>query len=295
MQVIPRRISEQFLYDLEHEDGILNPLLKSVRAAGRLSLQIRKDYINIYYLGGNVLCIRKSKNGYIGTMDPKYGYDCDNKVILNSRTDAIAVAKTFPERCEAILARTKTTREKGLQQLLYLTNQSGDFIIVDTEIRIPKAVAEKIYGHEHLPQFDMVGLKICDNGKYRPVLIENKWGNKNLSGKAGLAEHAKDMTKFINSEYFRTYLQELEIQTNQMGSLGLGNKRIDNQIDFNDCENKPEILFIFGNMGKIDKEWFEKLMRPVKNPGIDINYLALPKINDPWDYIGATKDIFLIK
>ena len=48
---MPRRLSDHFIADLKVE--ILKALLDRVKADPTLCLEIRDEYINIYYRGGN--------------------------------------------------------------------------------------------------------------------------------------------------------------------------------------------------------------------------------------------------
>ena len=44
--------------------GKLRPFLDTVRSDDSLCLEIRKDYLNIYYRGGSIYCIEHSSKGY---------------------------------------------------------------------------------------------------------------------------------------------------------------------------------------------------------------------------------------
>jgi len=61
--------------DLIKPTGKLHPILERVWKDGTLNLEIRNEYINIYYRGGNLLRIEKKGTGYVFSFDENYGAD----------------------------------------------------------------------------------------------------------------------------------------------------------------------------------------------------------------------------
>ena len=57
MSQLKRGLSETFMKDLSQ--GHLKPILDLAIRDHTLCLQIRNDYINIYYRGGNILKLKK--------------------------------------------------------------------------------------------------------------------------------------------------------------------------------------------------------------------------------------------
>lgn len=61
-----RGLSDSFIKELQA--GILNPILNYVRKDATLSLEIRNNYINIYYRGGSLVKIKEDTSfGYYNT------------------------------------------------------------------------------------------------------------------------------------------------------------------------------------------------------------------------------------
>jgi len=61
-----RGISKQFLEALQYDTGIgINRLLDLVKKDSSLCLEIRKDYINIYYRGGNLMKLSEQKGDFL--------------------------------------------------------------------------------------------------------------------------------------------------------------------------------------------------------------------------------------
>ncbi|MDR3208896.1 MAG: hypothetical protein LBT45_03540 [Rickettsiales bacterium] len=299
-QAIPRTISNKFIYDLGNPEGILYPIFEYARDDEELSIQIRDGYVNVYYLGGSMLCIWASGDKYIATQDSNYlkGTKVSAKEEIKTSVDASSVAWSFKQRKDAMKKKleTKNTDEKIFQQKLYNANRKGGLVVVDTEVQIPGDVCEFLYKLEpkvRHPRFDMVGLSKMENGKYRPVLIENKWGTKALYGKDGVEDHARDMLRFVRSRFWAYYMDELEEQAAQLQRLGL--IELDRFFCI-DREEYPEMMFVLGDSKMELKEleaMRDKMVATIKKEkkkpswiGYNLTISALTK--------SATKDDYAI-
>ena len=68
-----RELSETFMNDLLNSEGVLFPILSSVKKDQTLMLAIRDGFINIYYRGGSILKVTENKGGtYGGFFDERY-------------------------------------------------------------------------------------------------------------------------------------------------------------------------------------------------------------------------------
>jgi len=68
-----RKLSHSFMDDLLNSGGLLHPILERVKQDHTLMLSIRKDYINIYYRGGNILRLKEQRDGsYSAFFDNEY-------------------------------------------------------------------------------------------------------------------------------------------------------------------------------------------------------------------------------
>ena len=65
-----RVLSESFMSDLKQ--GKLNRLLQIVQKDDTLCLEIRENYINVYYRGGNILRVSEMDPGYSIKFDCNY-------------------------------------------------------------------------------------------------------------------------------------------------------------------------------------------------------------------------------
>jgi hypothetical protein len=180
-----RRLSEGFLSDLK--DGFLLPLLERVKTDRSLCLEIRENYVNIYYRGGNLLKLGAAPAGYLAFFDPKYAKG-DAGVLSNAlpaaevRSDAdvgawLAMIPTLKLAMDLFLGR-HPKEEREAQQLILRENNFGgtsratDYFICDIE-----------YANPH-GRFDLVAVHWPSDGAIRKkkdgrrlVLVEVKYGD----------------------------------------------------------------------------------------------------------------------
>lgn len=65
-----RGISTDFEQDLS--SGVLKPILDEVHRDQNITIEIRRNYINVYYRGGNLLRITAKQTGYLFKFDLNY-------------------------------------------------------------------------------------------------------------------------------------------------------------------------------------------------------------------------------
>lgn len=190
-----RAINTTFIYDLT--SGKLLPFLDAVRRnPDQLSLEIRKNYVNIYYRGGSLLkIIQHSHKGYEFSFDAKY---CINKAEDSSFEEIRAYdpysAETFAENLPRLMNEMDTwfsehpKPERDFQHTLLVSNPD----IIDIEYQVGKRM-----------RLDMLAFH---DGKI--IVIENKYGNGAISGSAGLSKHYTDMCSVIEDRNLFSELSE---------------------------------------------------------------------------------------
>ena len=181
-----RHINERFVADLLN--GELAFFLNQVKSArDRLSLEIRDGYINIYYKGGSLLKITQKKIGYTFHFDAKY---CNNKgngenyeLLNHLRSDDV----TAYERHFTLMMQEMDSwfdahpkPERDYQHQLLVNNPE----IVDIEYQVGRRM-----------RLDML---LFAEGKL--MIVENKYGTGAISGKAGVAEHYKDICDILQDK-----------------------------------------------------------------------------------------------
>ena len=231
--------------------GILSPVLKLVKNDLTLCLEIREDYINIYYRGGNILRIKNEESFYSVFFDAKYLTRHTIKIptaTLKKPKDVTKWIDAIPYlKHEMDLWFGKHPKdEREFQQLVVRENNFGgsakstDYFICDIEY----ANADG--------RFDLIAVFWPSSGSERKnnkdigiSFIEMKYLDHALKGKAGLKKHIQDMDSFLSVPgRLNSLKDEMQAVFNQMLDL----KLIHNQkpiASFND--NKPEFIIILAN------------------------------------------------
>jgi len=230
-----RGINERFITDLK--TGCLKKFLEAVVSDDRLWMGIRKNYINIYYCGGNAIKIKQKRSGYEMFFDIHY---CDNKPITRHRdklekvnyTEPAEVYDALPLMLEEMDSWFKAhpKPERTFQHALLKDNPQ----IIDIEY------AGKISDNKGF-RLDM--LAVFDDGI---MIVENKYGNKAIGGKAGLAKHHNDIVRVLDDESLRNELIEsVKMITENKAALGLSDTKVTKEqfeillllADYNDKSN----------------------------------------------------------
>lgn len=258
-----RGLSTKFMQDLSNpSNGCLYPIFEKIRQDHTLMLAIRKNYVNIYYRGGNILKITERNDRYQPFFQVKY--DKHNKLKqpvsdilkpIQTRQEAGNLRERLPilkEIMDHFFYEHKKP-EREFQQLVARENNDStisnesEYFISDIEF------ADSGLG----ARFDMLG--ICwpasqrkDGNNCTPALIEMKYGDNALDGKAGIITHLQDFNAFIqknNKQDYGNLLTMMEKQFDQLNQLGLlhfNRSRKATTVKFKH-NSKPEVIFILAN------------------------------------------------
>lgn len=223
-----RGISDKFITDLKQGD--LRLVLDSVLCDDTVCLEIRNNYINIYYRGGNMLRIAEKPSGYSVTFDIKY---CEHKINDSKYRNKILNAKTVFEYIEYIpfikaemdlyfYEHPKIERE--IQQHILRENnrishaKNTDYYIADIEYA----------NMQNGSRFDMLAVKWPSTAPSRKnwmglglSFVEVKYGDNALVGAAGLKKHFKDMESFLSTYSASKICAETQRVFNQKIELGI--------------------------------------------------------------------------
>ena len=244
--------------DLLEPAGLLHPILERIKQDHTLMLSIRKGYINIYYRGGNILRIREQRKGcYSAFFDTKYnetGVPCP---VLPESIENQSEARKWVDAFQALkgimdLYFSKHSKpEREFQQLVARENNfstvanQSEYFISDIEF------SDSALG----ARFDILALQWLvahrkKTGNCRPALIEMKYGDGALSGRAGMLKHLLDIDALISDRgKYKALLATMEMQFNQLDDLGLLRfNRVANWTKIQlDASEKPEVIFILAN------------------------------------------------
>jgi hypothetical protein len=225
-----RKLTPEFMTALLN--GVLLPLLNRIKEDQTLMLAIRKNYINIYYRGGNLCKVSRNGDGavYTAYFDKKYNKKPKDLPVrfpfsLNNCEQVSALLEAIPElkyRMDNFLTKHGKS-EREFQQLVVRENNYSPiagkthYFIVDIEIAgiLPGA------------RYDMLAVRWLSHernlpGALVPALIEMKYGTDALDGLAGLKKHMGDAYALRgNKAEWGNVLSGLEAQLNQLDELGL--------------------------------------------------------------------------
>lgn len=200
--------------------GKLGGLIEMVKKDDELVLQIREDYFNVYYKGGNMLKVSSENSFQFDYNYYKCEIDLDTQEQRNKRIDKRRSVleslkktrdyKTFIAEMKKLMdeywiwlynEKHRSLHEKDTQHALCISNtESTDYTIIDLEFQvstrkdciyhyepssIPRHPGVDVY--EKSPRFDIIAVRNID---HRLCVIELKNGLDALTGKSGIGDHA---------------------------------------------------------------------------------------------------------
>ena len=267
-----RALSKQFLKDLK--SGSLSRLTKVVKHDETLSLEIRNNYINVYYRGGSLFRI-ESRKDYSISFDKKYlnhGVDCEFEPLdlskFQSIDDYIEGIVLFKREMDLWFS-VHRKQEREYQQVISRENNFSmvsndtDYFICDIEYAKNESIQKDDRVTKEGSRFDMVGIKWLSNSSDRRTnksislaIFEMKYGDGAMTGSAGIMKHFKDLDDFMSKGKHVELMDEAETQFNQKYYLGLievTRSKMENEVEgmFKKIEInrniKPEYILIFAN------------------------------------------------
>ena len=244
-----RGLSSTFLDDLQH--GLLRPILDRVQLDRTLDLEIRDDYINVYYRGGNLLCLKRAGDNYSASFDIQYARGADlvvppAHVATPADINAWLSASPALKLAMDLYFGHHPKEEREIQQIIARDNNQGsvsratDYYVCDIE-----------YANPH-GRFDFIGVHWPSTGSIRKrssgrrlIVGEVKQGDQALANKAGIHAHVRDVDAFLSEPArVRELKAEMVGVFNQKRTLGLINCGRDLE-SFGD--ELPVLLFILAN------------------------------------------------
>ena len=221
------------------EDGKLGGLIEMVKKDDELVLQIREDYFNVYYKGGNMLKVSSENSFQFDYNYYKCEIDLDTQEQRNKRIDKRRSVleslkktrdyKTFIDEMKKLMdkywiwlynEKHRSLHEKDTQHALCISNtESTDYTIIDLEFQvstrkdciyhyepssIPRHPGVDVY--KKSPRFDIIAVRNID---HRLCVIELKNGLDTLTGKSGIGDHADSFEGSIGKNPL-TFTKEME-------------------------------------------------------------------------------------
>ncbi len=244
-------------------EGKFNPLLSIVKDKKEdLVFQIRKNYVNIYYKGGNLVKIEDKKGtisfdfdeGYFyQEKDPQKKKDALLKILESEKPDYQYFVDDMKNNMDSfwywLRNREKDKRdlsEKNEQHALCVNNtESDEYTVIDLEFQVsyssnykyekPEKQRKDVNEKKKSPRFDIIAVRNSDK---QLCVIELKYGTGALRGKSGLGDHADSFEGTIkrNEEAFKKEIRKIIEDKKALGLLSKG---------FSIKDNSPEFMFAF--------------------------------------------------
>lgn len=268
------------------KDGKLGGLIEMVKNDDELVLQIREDYFNVYYKGGNMLKV-SSENSFqfdynyfkceisLDTQEQRKKRIDKRRSILDSLKNTRDY-KTFIDEMKKLMdkywiwlynEKHRSLHEKDTQHALCISNtESTDYTIIDLEFQVsirkdctyhyePSSLPRHpgIYVCEKSPRFDIIAVRNSDR---RLCVIELKNGLDALVGKSGIGDHADSFEGSIG----KNPLAELTF-TKEMEKVVSDKKRLKLLSDDFYIDEKLPIEFIYAYAFKSEDENGKKAER----------------------------------
>ncbi|MBK5262584.1 MAG: hypothetical protein JJE17_08450 [Peptostreptococcaceae bacterium] len=262
-----RGLTETFLNDLKQ--GKLKDVLVAVKSDDTLCLEIRDNYINIYYRGGCILKISSTAVDYKMEFDRNYYHRYTGEITAIVASDVNKWLEFIPflkaEMDHFFNVHPKLERE---YQQLVLRENNNSSISNDTDYYIVDLEYANI---ENGSRFDLLAVKWdSTSGSHktaedvRLVFIEKKYGDGALNGSAGISKHFEDLFRFLSDQSKVADLyQEVETILNQKIELELiqGIKKT-----IKISRGKPEFLILMANHKPVKSAFKRELKIAMEMP-----------------------------
>ena len=265
IQLNKRGLHDEDFRGMLKEKGSMRSLIEIVRHPNSdLVLQIRDNYINIYYQGGNIAKISSEKNVDVDkNYFRQYPRDLSEKEdwgAVNNELEKVKklfkdkkyedyieeVKKAMLNYWENVL-KGKGLEEKKAQHSICLQNDDhSEYTIIDLEYQVSKESVFKYRGKRispnkqiPTPRFDIIAVR---NKDHCLCVIELKKGSQALPSKSGIQEHAESFSNTIgySEQTKKAFLEEMmEVLRQKKEDL-----KIINNIWINK-ELEPEFIFAY--------------------------------------------------
>ncbi len=253
-----RKLSNTFLNCLK-TDPNFQALLKYVKSDNTLDIEIRENYFNIYYRGGNASKITEfSEDTYEFHFDKNYFtsnsiLQAESIPLINLETDWKEYFPIIKQGMDFFFTKNPK-EEREFQQLVVRENNyssianSTDYFILDIE-----------YDDHRNARFDMVAIewesaassrKLLKEYMPRLAVIEMKYGDGALKGTAGLLKHIEDFNQFISHvdevEAFKAEMITILQQKRELGLIpGLSKENNPNEVKA--FQHDLDLIFLIAN------------------------------------------------
>jgi len=279
-----RKISNEIFYNSLTKGELMCAMQCVAEDKKNLSLQIRKDYLNIYYRGGNILKINGVNSfffneNYFGKENPNRKGEKEKLVdIFRSKN-----YKVFFDNAKSIMDKwldnfPKPEREEQHKLIVENSDEqiASDFVIIDIEFEVSTEAEYKSKrficnkkGQEFRkkPRFDIIAIRKKDN---MLCVIELKKGTKALKNNSGIDDHLEDFDTSIGNNP-QPFIEEITILLKQKQTMGL----LDRKLKISNNCKKPLFMFAYSYNSEDELNQYKDIHG--KSNCKDIPTIKLPK------------------
>lgn len=279
-----RKLSDSFMKKLQ---GEWKPLLDYILSDSKLDLQIRDNYINVYYQGGNILKINprsfyfdefyfykdcakkrktplqeesksgnvKAKNIIAELVDKR---DCLLSPLQSHQLDKSVAAEYFQKAKKIMRDWEKTLNEqlgishaeKQEQQQIALANRKNtDYVVWDLEYAVSTDYSFKYNGSVEDKKKPRFDIIAIHKGQI--IVIELKKGLNALERKSGIVDHIDSYECTIGRDNLGDFLKEMKELLKQKKDLGI----LDKSLEI--TNESPKFVFAFADEKSGDTQKYE--------------------------------------
>ena len=269
----------------ELKEGALHALLEFIKRDSSLDFQIRENYANVYYKGGNILKIKPKSfdidKMYFHTAKDKNSTEVkQDKTRLSElsekRKQLLALLPENPQEYftrakeimdkwdEALSERVQHNEKKEQQQIAVANRNDTDYVVLDLEYAVSRTSTFKYDGEKdkYVPRFDIIAIH---DG--RLVVIELKKGLGAVSGTSGVRPHIDCFNHTIGRDSAGLFVSEMRELLKQKQQLGLLDKTLKIQ------EEKP--LFMLAYADEKGKDEFLGVVHKCRKDGYKDEFIYL--------------------
>jgi hypothetical protein len=210
-----RKLSDTFMATLT--DGFLSPLRERVVCDKDLDLQIREDYLSIYYKGNSLVRLSEgSGKRFRAAIHPKFRADLEIDDLTNEKTTKEFLVR-IPTIKENIIQHGASSLEAEYEQLLIRANNNEDknaseYFIVDRQLTLP--------GQDRI---DLTAVFWDRNGRRRSQTVPLCFIEIKFALNTDIKDVHRQLERYhdIVNEYADEITDEAEIVFHQKLALGL--------------------------------------------------------------------------
>ena len=281
-----RQLNEDFLEKFDNE---YKELLRCIVNDPDLDMQIRENYLNVYYKGGSILKIKPRSFDidkmyfFVHTEEGKSSTDVkkDNTVLTElkeKRNTLLSLLPSDPKEYfrqakevmdiwdSALAEKVEHNEKKEQQQIILANSKNTDYIVLDVEYAVSR---NSEFNHmkaapikKEVPRFDIIAIK---DGCLK--VIELKKGLGAVAGTSGVKEHIDCFTYTIAKDDSRLFNKEMQILLEQKQRL----KLLDQSLSINN--NRPSFAFAFAD--EAGKDEFASFVNKCRENGYKGEFIYL--------------------